>query len=1152
MWVRERSRVWSNNYQREVVEYVLLPLNEDQDMFTQLAVRLDDLVELIANEYRAFPDPGLWTLSIVMESMHGFQLLENRFGHRFGAHRRFTHPDQLADLATTIMDAVSNLAQSADEIELDELVFEVRFDRVPTARGRIKSHLKRAIAESVHPHGLCKYPLLDGYCGFQALGYALATVQGMREQWTGDLTWFDSLMKAGYPKAQQLRNSKKRFMQVCRYLAEQVHGNPDQGEWIMTKDDVMSTAERLVRWQPKLQVVVYHQFTKQMYVRVRGMEFDPSRAKQSTLLLSWAQEHVQLIDGVFTYFSKPYTHPQIFCYCCLRFFPRAEHACADFQQVQCPCCLTLLLTKSHYDQHCEWEGKGVECPRCERRFFNPRCEAAHQCLAQHVAICRHCRKRLYRYDAQQHECGTFTCSNCREQVQVGHRCAIQRLDEPDWQAPEEAGVDYYAFDLESMLLPQANGGTLHEVNLVVVCRCFSQEQWVFPTMEAFVRWLEQVPGEPTFFAHNMKGYDGRMVFEYLFDKHTPPQEMVWQGSKIMQMKYGRATFMDTLLHLPASLEQLPGMFALDPAQFKKGFFPYRFNTPENQQYVGRIPDRSYFDPGHMSVKKRRAFDAWYAEQETAQEPYDFHRELVAYCVSDTQILARAIESYMRQQMSARCLNPFSCLTIASYAMKMYRTYFMPENTIARLTSTEEEEIRPAMHGGRTDARCLLKEWTDAEVERGVYGKYQDVQSLYPTVQFYDPLPVGPPVKTAWLEDVQPTEEQVRQVFGFVCCDLEPTQYLHHPILVEINPETGRLVADLLPKTRVTVPTPELHLAMDYGYRVTRVYYWYHFDSSTDLFKPYFREFLRHKIEASGVPKWVRTDEDWQEFYQEHVDRLGMALDREAMQPNPSRKTGAKLLCNSLWGKFGERFHVNAYQMFQVGDQDDRILELENKWIDGDIDITHRKYSGDGRSVCMVYNYANDKLDATHIHKRKHRGHRSIAMAAMITSHARCRLWKELNKLGDRVLYHDTDSIIYEHRPDAYNIPEGRYLGEWEDETGGCPIIRFVSTGPKCYSYVVRQPDGSLKTETKVKGITLHTHNKALIHYESMKALVTGELDVVRANSLLFKYDRNKGTMVTQTVQKLFKNTYGKGVVHPTTYRVYPFGWDRFLPAGTMN
>lgn len=57
-----------------------------------------------------------------------------------------------------------------------------------------------------------------------------------------------------------------------------------------------------------------------------------------------------------------------------------------------------------------------------------------------------------------------------------------------------------------------------------------------------------------------------------------------------------------------------------------------------------------------------------------------------------------------------------------------------------------------------------------------------------------------------------------------------------------------------------------------------------------------------------------------------------------------------------------------------------------------------------------------------------------------------------DKLGARVLYHDTDSIIYENRLGAFNIPDGRYLGEWECETGGSPIIKFVSIGPKCYAY----------------------------------------------------------------------------------------------------
>lgn len=1135
-------------------------VDEDGDLLQQISDRIATLTNRVADEFDELQAVAVltgenmtWSCSIVMETATGgLALLENTFGHEFGVNRRFRTADQIRDaLPRAMVKALTNMVQSAGEIELSELIFEVRFDSDyrPPARGKIKSFVRKTIASVEHTKGLAKYTQLDGYCGFQAVIYALASEGPFRDHWTGSLEWFDKEFNKRTPYMQQLRQSKRRFMKLVRQLAMQVHGDPEAGEWVLA-DNADSTANKLVRVQPKLQVVIYNEVTRQKMDIRRGRQFDAARAAECTLLMSYTLGHLQLVLHPFPYFGKTLPkHSEMFCYCCLDFKVSPQHECVAFVAVQCPKCLTIFNNAEHRREHCQFDRpRGIQCDACTYSFFNERCLAAHRCTAKNVVPCPHCLKRIW--PTQQHVCGQFQCSNCKQQVDQSHKCFIQREDEPDFQTPAEAGAQYYAFDLESMTTPLPDGSHLHTVNLAVVCKCFSDDDpLIFRSLSEFEQWMSDSDQPMVLFAHNLKGYDGRLVFEYLFDKHQPPQDIMWRGSKIMKMVYGKVTFMDTLLHLPASLEQLPGMFGLDETQFKKGFFPHRFNVPENQHYVGPFPEAEYFDPKRMSVKKRKAFEEWYAEHR--HEPYDFAKELVDYCVSDTMILARAMEAYMTQQMAQRALNPFSWTTIASYAMHMYRTYFMPEHSLARLTAVQHEDIAEAMHGGRTDARCLLREWSEDEVRRGVFGKYQDVQSLYPTVQFYDPLPVGHTDKVVWTAANQPSTEQLMQVFGFVCCDIECTQYLHHPIIVDLDTESGLLVADLKPKERILVPTPELHLAMNNGYRVTRVYYWYHFESSTELFKPYFREFLAKKIKASGIPKWVADDETWREFQQYHERELGIRLDRAEMQKNSAAKTGAKLLCNSLWGKFGERTQPYQWARYLQEDQDDAILKLENLWIDGQVDIVYRKYSGDNRAVGMVYKH-NRQLPASHIYKRRERGHKNIALAAMITSHARCRLWQELNKLGDRVLYHDTDSIIYEHQPGAYNIPEGRYLGEWEDETDGMPIVSFVSTGPKCYSYIVQKPDGTFKKETKAKGITLHSENSARIHYDSMKQLVTGDLDVIEADNLLFKYNRNEGQMTTKTVIKLFKNTYSKGYVHPQSYRVYPFGWEQFLDPATMQ
>jgi hypothetical protein len=1157
---------------RLTVELSPQAFNVNEPIVVQMDRALDNIVEIAAHYFR-MPQLAQAYLSVTMELTDNIRLIPNvqqnpllllaqvalatapnrqsllqRYGHSYGASRLFRNEQDIRrNLRPSLEEALHNLTNSDETIQFDDLVFELRFDTpmVVGARGKLKSVVKRTIASDCETGGLYKYDFEDGLCGFQAVIFALVAKESLREMWTGWSTWLYEAFDGCEFSLESLKRDPVLFAELASQLRFHM-GLPDGSEWLVGCGR-NSTANLFCIYQPRMQIVIFNEVTRQVIEQRRGLLFDSTKAKDSTILLSFTLGHLHLIRGANRYFGQNIDSNSKFCYNCLLFKYHDRHKCNKVPQ--CDRCFLQFTSEEHREIHTTWESTGAACERCDITFYNSRCMGSHHCRAQHIRLCEQCGKKVY--PNREHVCGEYTCVNCRAQVDSDHRCFMKTMPRPEKDiTAKEAGNNYYAFDLESMFRQRENdGGYLHEVNLVVLRRCFDDSpnaEIVMHSLDEFVRWMENQVTPCTLFAHNMKGYDGRMVFDYLFDRHCPPQEILWRGSKILRMTYGKVSFMDTLLHLPASLAELPKMFGLDTAQFKKGYFPYRFNLPENQDYVGPLPAKEYFDPDMMSSKNRRDFERWYDEQAAASIEYDFAKELREYCQSDVRILCKAIETYMTEQMRNYSLNPFDSITIASYAMAMYRTYFMPEESMCVLKTDEHENIARSMHGGRTDTRCLLREWTEEEVAQGIYGKYQDVQSLYPTVQFYDPLPVGPPSKRVFTDEEQPTVTQLMQVFGFVCCDIEPTKYLHHPIIVEVNDE-GRLVADLLPKQNIVVPTPELHLALRYGYRVTKVYWWYEFKSSTSLFKSYFRTFLKAKIEASGVPDWVGDDPNkWEEFRKYHAEQLGIELDRSRMVKNNSKKAGAKLLCNSLWGKFGERNKVSMWQTFALGEMDDRIIELERKWIAGDIDIEFRRYSGNKETVGMVYSYVNE-LPTSHVMQKKRRGHKNIAVASMITSHARCRLWTELNKLGDRVLYHDTDSIVYEHRPNEYNIPNGRYLGEWEVEEDGLPLVKFVSTGPKCYSYAVLQSDGKLRTKTKVKGITMTDYNSRLINYDGMKAMVIGELDEVKAKALLFKYSRQHGTMQTDTVPKIFKLTYRKGWIDRNNWKVYPFGWEKFLP-----
>ncbi len=88
---------------------------------------------------------------------------------------------------------------------------------------------------------------------------------------------------------------------------------------------------------------------------------------------------------------------------------------------------------------------------------------------------------------------------------------------------------------------------------------------------------------------------------------------------------------------------------------------------------------------------------------------------------------------------------------------------------------------------------------------------------------------------------------------------------------------------------------------------------------------------------------------------------------------------------------------------------------------------------------------------------------------VITSQARLKLYSELELLNDRVLYCDTDSIIYVSRPNKYDPKLGDYLGEFTNEIDpkdGNYIQEFVSTGLKSYAY--KTDTGHTKCTCKVQ------------------------------------------------------------------------------------
>lgn len=306
------------------------------------------------------------------------------------------------------------------------------------------------------------------------------------------------------------------------------------------------------------------------------------------------------------------------------------------------------------------------------------------------------------------------------------------------------------------------------------------------------------------------------------------------------------------------------------------------------------------------------------------------------------------------------------------------------------------------------------------------------------------------------------------------------------------------------------------------------------------------------MEASGWPGWVKSEEDKQVFIREHQQRLDIAIDKNSMNKNPGRKQLAKLMLNSLWGKFAQNQQLIKDMLISSNDQA-TFDALEDDWDNGKVDFVWRTDTTNKTYFVLKMLVERENMDSGY----------NVAIAAFVTAQARLRLWREMNKLGPRVIYHDTDSVIYEHSPTGYNIPDGRYLGEWEDETGGQPITAFVSAGPKTYSYkylgkpepysfqreeemrkmnleymLKEQKLVPIKCSTKAKGFTLNYDATGRINFDSMHALILGNVEYLESFGPVFEYNRLK-SIITYNAGKKLKWCYNKGLV--IDMKVYPFG-----------
>jgi DNA polymerase type B, organellar and viral len=455
--------------------------------------------------------------------------------------------------------------------------------------------------------------------------------------------------------------------------------------------------------------------------------------------------------------------------------------------------------------------------------------------------------------------------------------------------------------------------------------------------------------------------------------------------------------------LPLSLRELCNSFKIKNS---KGYFPVLFN---DLNYKGIFPNFEFFN----SISKTEYLDL---KNQYTNHIWNFKEEAIKYCELDCVALHQVISKFSVLIFNNFKVDPIKSLTLPALAMKIWKSFYMPKDSVYRLHDLPEYNIRKSYTGGAVDVYIPINK--DNET---LY--YYDVNSLYPSVMLNNPMPVGNPI--AFDGDIRKVDPQS---FGFFYCKITSPEFLEHPLLQcpegrRIKTSEGLRTIAGLGSWHGWINSLEMDNCLKYGYQF-EILKGYQFETG-DLFSGYITKLYNLRLEYSkGHPMNLI----------------------------------AKLLMNSLYGKFGMRLEMTKVEIYNVSDQDG-LLQFENMLKTYDETI-HDYIKIDDNYVIIRDSLIDLKYDSDQ--DMYHGQDVNIAIASAITAGARVYISIFKNSSIFRLYYSDTDSVVIDK-----TLPEkvvGGALGQLKLEH---TIERAVFLAPKVYGFI----DINGNEVVKVKGVT---------------------------------------------------------------------------------
>lgn len=756
----------------------------------------------------------------------------------------------------------------------------------------------------------------------------------------------------------------------------------------------------------------------------------------------------------------------------------------------------------------------------------------------------------------------------------------------------------------------------HIPNLVIVKNVYdSAESKVFygdRCLQEFVAYVQTYnAGNNIMIAHNSGRYDTRLVLSAICREAGMEPSLITRGTNILCMdivssdKKRKVRFIDSFNFLPQSLASIASEMKFS----SKGTFPIYFNTSENQDYIGPVPDISQYIVPRTS-REYEELKAWHAEEVATTEVWSLKDKLIEYCQQDVDLLCKVVEQFdinCRKMCPEFTISPWMYITGPAFVHKAIMTYAwmdiedrlenstvdkgdklavgnylseLAQSTVwACLLPAEYHFARKTLRGGRTDLKAVHYKLTDEDRAAGRIIRYADIVSSYPSQQLKHKYPVGTPTIHVYDElffpsydndytidaskhkshrdgmkivesyGVWPSAQEMlgdETFFGFVCVTIHIPTDIFDPIVPVYDEKTLKCTFPCGLIEKAYITTNTLKIALRDGAEIIKMHRYDEYKAAPCVWSDFiFKCYLGKMKNSKNAP----SPDEQQRLTQAYSERYGYDnLQFDQWCKNPAMKKVSKVLVNCGWGKHAQNMYNETVLLLDMN-------ETEN------LDILADKIESVTRNEILldVQSLGSEKLyvksapvvmnSKTNVFKDG-----SIVLAAMVTDYARIQLYEELRQLSPdkRQLYYDTDSIIYIYDPSKYNIPEGDILGDWErddEDVANGGIVEFVALAPKTYG--IKYANG--KTSIKCKGVSLSEWTDSLLNFDTMVALVhsrmrgTAEQDPVQIPQFQFKYTMCQDLETYNYFKQVkFDDNLCKGTVSPVDMKHYPPGYDQNL------